>query len=62
MISTFALTMAKPIKNTPILTGKDAINFINHLEQNKMKKVDKSFLLSIREKAIKLQSILVATK
>lgn len=54
--------MAKPIKNTPVLTGKDAVNFLNNLEQNKSKKVDKAYLLSIRENAKKLQSILVVTK
>jgi hypothetical protein len=50
-------TMAKPIKNTPVLEGKDAINFFSKLQENKDKKVDKAYLLSIREEAKKLQSI-----
>jgi hypothetical protein len=49
--------MAKPIKNTPVLEGKDAINFFSKLQENKDKKVDKAYLLSIREEAKKLQSI-----
>jgi hypothetical protein len=52
------LTMAKPIKNTPILTGRDAVNFFAKMEENKGKKVDASRLLSIREDAQKLKSIL----
>jgi hypothetical protein len=54
--------MAKPIKNTPVLKGRDAINFFNALEQNKDKKIDKNILMSIREDAKKLQSILVVKK
>ena len=50
--------MAKPIKNTPILKGKDAINFYAKLEENKSKKVDKATLLAIREGAMQLRSIL----
>jgi hypothetical protein len=50
-------TMAKPIKNTPVLEGKDAINFFIQLEENKDKKVDKARLLAIRESAQQLKSI-----
>jgi len=50
--------VAKPIKNTPVLEGKDAINFFTKLEQNKDKKVDQVRLLAIRESARQLQSIL----
>ena len=49
--------MAKPIKNTPVLEGKDAINFFTRLKENKNKKVDRAYLLAIRENAKKLQSI-----
>jgi hypothetical protein len=49
--------MAKPIKNTPVLEGKDAVNFFAKIEENKDKKVDKAYLLSIRENARQLQSI-----
>lgn len=50
--------MAKPIKNTPTLKGKDAINFYAKLEENRSKKVDRSYLMSIRHEAAKLKSIL----
>jgi hypothetical protein len=50
-------SMAKPIKNTPVLEGKDAINFFKKLEENKDKKVDRARLLDIRESAQRLQSI-----
>lgn len=50
--------MAKPIKNTPTLEGKDAITFFEKLKENKNKKVDKAYLLSILEQAQQLKSIL----
>jgi hypothetical protein len=50
--------MAKPIKNTPVLKGKDATNFYAKLEESKSKKVDRVTLLAIRESAMKLRSIL----
>jgi hypothetical protein len=49
--------MAKPIKNTPVLEGRDAVNFFMKLEENKDKKVDRARLLAIRESAQQLQSI-----
>jgi len=52
--------MAKPIKNTPVLKGKDAINFLTNLDSNKGKKVDSSQLTSIQKNAQKLKSILKA--
>lgn len=51
--------MAKPIKLTPILKGKDAINFITRLNNNKDKKVEANVLSSIKNSANKLKSILV---
>jgi hypothetical protein len=50
--------MAKPIKNTPVLEGKDAINFYTKLEENKNKKVDSAALSAILNNAKQLQSIL----
>jgi len=50
--------MAKPIKNTPVLEGKDAINFFTKLQENKDKKVNRAHLLAIRESASQLNSIL----
>jgi len=52
------VTMAKPIKHTPILKGKDAINFFAQMEENKSKKVDFKSVLSIRNDAAKLRSLL----
>jgi len=49
--------MAKPIKNTPVLEGKDAVNFFVKLEENKDKKVDRASLLAIRESAQQLKSL-----
>jgi hypothetical protein len=49
--------MAKPIKNTPVLEGKDAINFFAKLEENRNKKVDRAHLLAIRESARQLRAI-----
>jgi hypothetical protein len=51
--------MVKQIKDTPVLTGRDAIKFFNNLENNKCKKVSRDVVLSIRESAKKLESILV---
>jgi hypothetical protein len=39
--------MAQDIKPTPVIRGKDAINFAKKLEDNKTKKVDKEILLTI---------------
>jgi len=50
--------MAKPIKNTPVLKGKDAVNFYTQLEASRDKKVDRATLLAIRESAEQLRSIL----
>lgn len=48
--------MAKPIKITPVLRGRDAINFYTKLEENKTKKVDIGFVQAAREAAEKLLS------
>lgn len=50
--------MAKPIKHTPVLKGRDARNFYIKMEENKDKKVDVNYLMSIRQEAQKLKSIL----
>lgn len=39
--------MAKPIKNTPVLLGKDAANFIKNIEAQKNKVAEKSKLEQI---------------
>lgn len=50
--------MAKPIKETPILRGKDAASFIAKIEKNKNRKAEVRDLLSIRKDAQKLRAIL----
>lgn len=50
--------MAKPIKITPVLRGRDAINFYNRLEENKNQTVSKDFLKSVIEAAEKFQASL----
>ncbi|HEX7357939.1 MAG TPA: hypothetical protein VF270_09545 [Ignavibacteriaceae bacterium] len=51
--------MAKPIKITPVLKGKDAVNFLNKLDIQSHKKVSRDFLLSIRKDAQKLKAIYI---
>jgi len=48
--------MAKPIKITPVLRGRDAMNFYSTLEQNKTKTVNKDFLASIKDAVDKFQA------
>jgi hypothetical protein len=50
--------MAKPIKITPVLKGKDAISFYTEMESNKNKKVSASVIATIRNDAQKLKSLL----
>lgn len=52
--------MAKPIKHTPVLKGRDAVNFFTKIEDNKNKKIDKGSLLSIQKDAAKLRSLFKA--
>lgn len=49
--------MAKPIKETPILTGRDAVNFFKNMKKAEQTKVDKSELERIKQSAEKLKSI-----
>jgi hypothetical protein len=42
--------MAKPIKITPVLKGRDAINFLNKLKDNKQP-TSNSSIFSIRKEA-----------
>lgn len=49
--------MAKPIKMTPVLSGKDAVNFLNIIKSNSDKKASREYLLEIRESARKIQSL-----
>ncbi|MEX0686750.1 MAG: hypothetical protein WD267_04040 [Balneolales bacterium] len=52
--------MAKPIKLTPVLKGKDAVNFYNKLRLNKKEGLKKQRRKSIKEQADKLRAIMEA--
>jgi hypothetical protein len=41
--------MARDIKATPIIRGKDAVIFYKKLEENKSKKADKDTMLRIEQ-------------
>lgn len=49
--------MAKPIKITPILKGKDASRFLKQIEENKSIPKDNAKLEQIRKDAYILNSI-----
>jgi len=49
--------MARPIKDTPVLTGKDAIRFWQEMERSKDKKVSDEELKRMRESAAKFKLI-----
>jgi len=50
--------MAKPIKETPILQGRDAVNFSQHMKEAENTKVSAAELSKIKENANRLKSIL----
>lgn len=50
--------MAKPIKNTPVLRGREAVNFYNTIDSNREKKVSVGTLTAIRTDASKLKELL----
>jgi uncharacterized protein related to proFAR isomerase len=49
--------MAKPIKETPILTGKDAVNFFQLMKESENKRVSAADLNKIKQDADRLKSI-----
>ena len=49
--------MAKPIKITPVLKGRDAINFLNKLKDNSKSASQASVLLAIRKEADAFKAI-----
>jgi hypothetical protein len=53
----FLNKMAKPINITPVLRGKDAINFLTKLKINSTRKVKISTLQTIRKDANALRAI-----
>ncbi|MCD9574422.1 hypothetical protein [Flavobacterium soyae] len=50
--------MAKPIKNTPVLKGKEAVDFYKTIDLNRDKKVSIDSLTAIRTDANKLKELL----
>ena len=49
--------MAKQIKETPILRGKDAVNFFQSMKEAENKKVSSAELSRIKDNAERLKSI-----
>jgi len=49
--------MAKPIKETPVLTGKDAKKFIHNLQSSSTQKVDAATRAKIKTSFDKLNAI-----
>ena len=49
--------MAKPIKETPILKGKDAVDFLKDIENPENKKITAEVAVRIKENFDKLQAI-----
>jgi len=49
--------MAKPIKETPTLTGRDAVNFFQNMKEAQNTKVSSVELSKIRQNAERLKSI-----
>lgn len=49
--------MAKPIKETPVLKGKDAKVFIDNINASRVTRVEASVRAKIRENFAKLQGI-----
>ena len=50
-------TMAKPIKETPVLTGKDAVAFIDKMKAASLSTVNAKERARIRENFAKMQAI-----
>ena len=49
--------MAKPIKETPILKGKDAVKFLQNMKEAETKKIPAEEIARIRANANILRSI-----
>jgi hypothetical protein len=49
--------MAKPIKMTPVLEGRDAVNFHRSLKTSNTVKVSNEVLIAIKKDADKLKSL-----
>lgn len=49
--------MARPIKETPILTSRDAVNFFKNMQDANVKKVPESELERIKANADKLRDM-----
>ncbi len=51
--------MAKPIKETPVLKGKDAVNFVNNQRDCARETITQNERDRMRENYMKLQSLVV---
>lgn len=49
--------MATPIKETPILTGRDASNFFKKMKESETEKVSETELAKIKQNAQRLKTI-----
>lgn len=49
--------MARPIKETPILSGNDAVRFLNTIEENKTKKASPEELARMRKNYERLKAM-----
>ena len=49
--------MAKPIKETPVLKGKDAVRFVETMKMNSTKKVDSNEMVRMMESFNKVRAI-----
>jgi len=49
--------MAKPIKETPLLQGKDAVRFVENMKNTSAKKVDSKEMERMRDSFNKIKAI-----
>jgi len=49
--------LANPIKETPILKGKDAVNFLHNMKEAENKRISAAELSKIKNNADRLKSI-----
>ena len=57
LCSPYRTVMAKPIKETPVLTGKDAATFVEQMKVTANTRVNATERARIRENFAKLQAI-----
>lgn len=50
--------MAKPIKETPILTGRDAVNFFQQMKKAESNKVSDAELAKVKQGADRIKALI----